>query len=203
MKDSPKTYVITDSHFVTRLPDAEKIDRVEMQSRGNFDKKFFFALDAIDLFREEKNAAAGLAAFVYFLEAGIYPPEDLLESLSEGFSDWIAHDGKKDLEKILKLGKQESGKTPSMKKLILLQRDIEIASELRMLIETFGYTQEKAAEMIARRMEQEKVPHAISADTILTEIFPLKKKRERERGYVFQTFDEKEKMEILDRYPTE
>ena len=202
MKGLEEFYETTDSHFVTRLPDAEKIDCLTIYEGESSRLSPFIALEAIDLFREEKNAVAGLAAFVFFLEGGFYPPEDLLDWLSDGFSEWITKDGKKDMEKILNLGKQASGNTPSLKKLIILQRNIEIASELRMLIDIFGYTQVKAAEMIAERMEQEQDPHAISAETILREIFPFKKKREREHGHFLYDFNEKEEKEFLDRYPT-
>ncbi len=196
----------TDNHFVTLLPYPEKIDTVESCPEGTglkiyskiSDKDIYFsACMAINLFREESNNAAGLAALVFFLKAGLYPPEDLLEWLSDGFSDWILNDGKTGIGKILKLEKQN---TPSLKKVTLLERDIKIAGELRMLIYTFGYTQEKTAEMIALRMEQEKDPLAISAETILREIFPFKKRRETKHGYFFYDFNEKEKKEILDRY---
>ncbi len=211
MKDFSKTISITDDSWITRAPSINTIDAssIILDTGDEKQKALVDYLSAIELFRTQQNSAAGLMAFANSYKAGIYPPEDLLRWLSDSFSEWIEVQHKndpkdrKDLEKILSLRKQVSGSTRSFVTVIKHQRNVEIAIELHHLVFTFGISQNKAAEMIARRMESVKDPNAISEGTIIKKILPLMRQLHREHRFLTSIFNEEQTKKFLDKYPSE
>jgi len=207
MKEIHETYAINDTKLVTRSPDSKTIYTFDLQSQTKLGKEFYAAIEAIDYFRNQESAAAGIIAFTNFLKAGIYPPDDVLDWLSDKFQEWLDQDGSVELGKILNVKGTVSGSTPSLKMLQIQIRDAELVSEILHLEANFQISRETAAEMIERRMVTENDPHAITATTILREIVPqiddyiASKSKLFRKDNLVAKLDKKGKKLLLARYP--
>jgi len=193
--------IISDKYVVSRSITPKVMDATKAQGEVKNGDAYFQYLRAIDLFRETKNAVYGLEAFIACGTAGIYPPNDLLDWLSDGFQQWLEKEGNFALERILGLGKIVSGNTPGLTTQELSYRNEQIIIEIRQLKESFGVSKEKAAAMVAARMATDEDPNPLTRGTIRREILPKMLASENKRGYAFQKLDDQGKLALLERYP--
>jgi len=202
MEKFSELYVIKDDYLATKSKTPKALDPTKINLATPDERLAYYRyLHAINIFREEKNPASALEAFIAINEAGFYPPDDLLDWLSECFQKWFLGGGKTNLEKILKLSMIASGNTPAIESFRKHQRNLHIINEITHLMEAFKLSQEDAAEMVADRMEADNDPLKISFSTIRRDILPIMVSDKKKKGWSVAILDDESKIKLLKKYP--
>jgi len=101
-------------------------------------------------FIEKGDLTDGALLFINCLKYGVYPPADVLEWISEAFRGWIESDGRKSLDELLGI-KPARGKSPLPKQRRKKAALSDAAHIIHLLVESFGLSAGKAAELVAAR----------------------------------------------------
>ena len=103
-------------------------------------------------FQETKNPILAIEAFLIAREMKLYPPMWVLDWLEKSFKTFHDAQGKQSFDKILGLVPGR-GQSPLFKTLIEEERDQMLALDMWRLIVLFNVSIDRAAEMVARRLE--------------------------------------------------
>lgn len=144
-----------------RIPDQESsVDWYKEQAPVLFGYELDDPLDGLAIesrllkFEETKNAVLAAEAFVIAMNAGVYPPLDVLKWLKSGLLEYLEGQGK-DISLDAALGLKAAGKggTPPFKQLLLDDRDQMLMHEMDILI-SLGANQIAAASAVAEKLSQ-------------------------------------------------
>lgn len=94
------------------------------------------------------NPIHAFEAFVQSVDAGIYPPVNVLRWAAAAFGQYLSAEGEKSLDKCFGTSGGASGQDPAYKRLLIKQRRDSLVNEVATLI-GLGATRSEAAEMVA------------------------------------------------------
>jgi hypothetical protein len=139
-------------------------------------------------FRETGNPVYAIESFLRARLAGKVPPKRVLAWIEKCFTEWHdVHQGKKSLDSIMGLDKGRGNRLSAFERILLEERDYRLLSDVSRLV-CLGATVEKAAGMVARKLEESKnrdrsrwTIRTLSADTIAQRYLRWPKRKNEER----------------------
>ncbi len=100
-------------------------------------------------FKETNNPLYVFHAFLIAHEAGLHPPQWVLNYMAKKFDELLKKDGPKSLDVLFKFTKKGKGKqTPPLDRILIRQRDSELMDRMVMLETLFGCKVYEAVKMV-------------------------------------------------------